>query len=163
MKFTVKQSLLAAAASLTIGLTPLLASAQDHWHHEFHEHEFARFAPHDREVWLGGHWGHEWHNGRFGWWWFAGGVWYFYDNPVYPYPTVVSEVVYAEPVTAGAPPPGTSAPTYYWCDNPRGYYPYVQSCALPWRPVPAAPPPSNAPPPGAVAPPAGMPAPPPPQ
>jgi hypothetical protein len=163
MQFTVKQSLLAAAASLTLGLAPLVASAQDHFHHEFHEHEFARFAPHDREVWLGGHWHHEWHNGRFGWWWFAGGIWYFYDSPVYPYPTVVSDVIYAEPATAGAPPPGTSAPTYYWCDNPRGYYPYVQNCGMPWRPVPAAPPAGNAPPPGAAVAPAGTPPPPPPQ
>ena len=169
MTFTVKHSLLAAAASLTIGLTPLLASAEDRFHHEFHEHEFARFARHDREVWVGGHWHHEWHNGRFGWWWFAGGVWYFYDAPVYPYPTVVSEVTYAEPVGAAPPPAAAAAPTYYWCDNPRGYYPAVQSCLIPWRPVaatpPAAPaaPPVNAAPPGAAVPPPNTPPPPPPQ
>jgi len=158
MRFTVKQSLFAAAASLAIGLTPLLASAEDHFHHQFRGHDFAHFGSRDRAVWVGGHWHHEWHDGRFGWWWFAGGTWYFYDAPVYPYPTVVSEVVYAEPVTA----PG--APTYYWCDNPRGYYPYVQSCAIPWRPVAVAPAPapSNAPPPGAAVPPPNT-APPPPQ
>jgi len=161
MRFPVKHTLLAAAASLTIGFAPLIASAQDRFHHEFHEHEFARFAPHDREVWVGGHWHHEWHNGRFGWWWFAGGVWYFYDAPVYPYPTVVSETTYLEPV--GAPPaaaPGVpAAPTYYYCDNPAGYYPYVQSCAMPWRPVPAAPPAGGAPPPNAIAAPPGAPPP----
>jgi hypothetical protein len=161
MRFTVKQSLLAAVTGLTLGLTPLLASAEDHWRHEFHEHEFARFAAHDREVWLGGHWHHEWHNGRYGWWWFAGGSWYFYDAPVYPYPTVVSEVVYAEPNAGPPPPAGTQAPTYYWCDNPRGYYPYVQNCVAPWRPVPATPPPANAAPPDAAVPPAGTPPPPP--
>ena len=157
MRFTVKQSLLAAAASLTIGLTPLIASAEDHFHHEFHEREFARFAPHDRDVWVGGHWHHEWHNGRLGWWWFAGGVWYFYDQPVYPYPTVVSEVTFAEPAVVA--PPAPTAPTYYWCDNPRGYYPAVQSCGMPWRPVAAAPPAANAPPPGAAIPPPNQPPP----
>ena len=157
MRFTLKQSLLAAAACLVIGASPLAASAEDHWHHEFHEHEFARFGAHDREVWVGGHWGHEWHNGRFGWWWFAGGVWYFYDAPVYPYPTVVSTTLYAEP--AAAPPPPTApaaAPTYYYCDNPAGYYPYVPNCPSPWRTVPALPQPpaaSQVPPPNAAPPP----------
>jgi hypothetical protein len=147
MKFTVKQCLLAAAASLTLGMAPHLASAQEHWHHEFHEHDVGRFVGHDRDVWLGGHWHHEWHNGRFGWWWFAGGAWYFYDTPIYPYPTVVSEYAYVEPMAAPPPPQGTVAPTYYYCDNPAGYYPYVQTCAAPWRPVPAAPPPAGSAPP----------------
>ncbi|HMA49955.1 MAG TPA: hypothetical protein VKP60_09400 [Magnetospirillaceae bacterium] len=148
MRSTLKQSFLAAAACLVIGAAPLAASADEHWHHEFHEHEFARFAPHDREVWLGGHWHHEWHNGRFGWWWFAGGAWYFYDAPVWPYPTVVSTMTYVEPAAAPPPPAATAAPTYYYCDNPAGYYPYVQTCPTPWRQVPAAaPPPGSAPPP----------------
>lgn len=160
MKFTLKHSLLAAAACLVIGASPLAASAQDHWHHEFHEHEFARFAAHDRDVWVGGRWHHEWHNGRLGWWWFAGGVWYFYDSPVYPYPTVVSPVMYAEPMVGAQPPVAATAPSYYYCDNPAGYYPYVQNCPTAWRQVQAAPPPpSNAPPPGAAVPPPGTPPP----
>lgn len=148
MRVTLKQSFLAAAACLAIGASPLAASADEHWHHEFHEHEFARFAPRDREVWVGGHWHHEWHNGRFGWWWFAGGSWYFYDAPVWPYPTIVSTEVYAEPTAAPPPPAAAAAPTYYYCDNPAGYYPYVQQCPTPWRQVPAsAPPAGSAPPP----------------
>ena len=31
-------------------------------------------------------------DGRFGWWWDVDGAWYFYEQPVYPYPVDVSEV-----------------------------------------------------------------------
>ena len=144
---TLKIGLMAACAVLALSMTPSLASAEEHFtHHVFHDRDVGHFRGHDLEVWRGGHWFHEWHNGHFGWWWFAGGVWYFYDAPVYPYPTVVSEVTVVEPMTAPPPPQGAAAPMYYYCDNPAGYYPYVATCPTPFRPVPAAPP---APPPGA--------------
>jgi hypothetical protein len=64
-----------------------------------------------RVGWEGGRWRHEVHNGRNGWWWDVGGVWYYYPEPVEGPPTYVSEdyaddVVYA-PATAyeAAPPP----------------------------------------------------------
>jgi len=141
-------SLLAAVAGLSISLTPVLASAEEHFsHHEFHGRDVRQFRGRDFEVWHGGHWAHEWRNGRFGWWWFAGGVWYFYDAPVYPYPLAVSEVTYIEPGSAPPPPVGAAAPVYYYCDSPAGYYPYVATCTMPFRPVPAAPPPPVSPPP----------------
>src|SRR5277367_3236289 len=93
MILSVRSRILVALASLTIGMTPLLASADEHFHHEFHEHDVRLFRGHDLDVWRGGHWHHEWHNGRFGWWWFAGGVWYWYDTPAWPYPNVVSETM----------------------------------------------------------------------
>lgn len=133
---------LIAGATLLLGLSPLVASAEEHYsHHVFREREVGHFRGVELDIWRGGHWHHEWHNGRFGWWWFAGGVWYFYDTPIYPYPTVVSETTIVEPMTAPPPPAGAVAPTYYYCDNPAGYYPYVTTCTLPFRPVPAAPPP----------------------
>ncbi|MBM7124207.1 hypothetical protein ACFFJT_00470 [Dyella flava] len=82
--------------------------------HHFEGHDFAHFSPADQAMWRGGGWRHEFHNGRWGWWWFVGGAWYFYDQPVYPYPVFVSDVVYeepveevqtVEPVDPGAPPP----------------------------------------------------------
>jgi hypothetical protein len=36
--------------------------------------------------WRGGHWRHGNHDGRYGWWWVVGGIWYFYPTPIYPYP-----------------------------------------------------------------------------
>ena len=120
-------------------------------HFVFHEHEVRRFSHEDMERWRGGRWRQTCDFGRCGWWWFAGGMWYFYDRPVYPYPMVVGEVTYIEPmpvapppvVVLPAPPPPPPPPVlqaapqfWYWCDNPQGYYPYVQACSVEFRQVP---------------------------
>ena len=103
------------------------------------------FSPHDFSLWRGGQWRHEWHNGRFGWWWLAAGAWHLYDQPIYPYPDVVSETTYADPdaedvpVEAASPeeaPPPVAV--WYFCDSLHGYYPYVRFCPTGFRPVPAA-------------------------
>jgi hypothetical protein len=104
-------------------------------------------------MWHRGGWHHEFHDGRYGWWYAVDGIWYFYDAPVYPYPTYIPDVVYIPeddtppPVYADAPPPEPAAPQYgqppayyyYFCQDTQTYYPYVTSCASPWQPVPAAP------------------------
>jgi hypothetical protein len=129
------------------------ADAQERWHHQFHGRDVHGFDRHELGLWRGGGWHHEMHNGRLGWWWVAGGAWYFYDRPVYPYPLVVSDVAFADPVVvaapptvvvvpgapAAAPPPAAQPQMWYYCDNPAGYYPYVASCNTPFRPVPARP------------------------
>lgn len=61
-----------------------------------------------RIGWEGGRWRHEIHDGRDGWWWDVGGVWYYYPQPMDGPPAYVSEdysddVVYA-PEGAYAPP-----------------------------------------------------------
>jgi hypothetical protein len=66
-----------------------------------------------RQAWEGGRWRHEVHNGRYGWWWDVGGVWYFYPQPIDGPPAYVSDVEVVEdfggpdgpPVAAGYPPP----------------------------------------------------------
>jgi hypothetical protein len=63
-----------------------------------------------RVGWEGGRWRHEVHNGRPGWWWDVGGVWYYYPEPMEGPPTYVSEdyaddVVYAPAAAYQAPPP----------------------------------------------------------
>jgi len=130
-------------------------------HAVFHERDVRRFRHEDMVRWRGGRWSQTCYFGRCGWWWFAGGMWYFYDRPVYPYPLVVGEVTYLEPVPVAPPPvvvvepappppppppqPVQAAPQYwYWCDNPQGYYPYVQACSVEFRQVPV--PVNNAPP-----------------
>jgi hypothetical protein len=73
---------------------------------------------HGRLAWEGGRWHHEMRNGRDGWWWDVGGVWYFYPQPMEGPPSYVSdlEVVdevpdpYGPPVAAGYPPPQGYAP-----------------------------------------------------
>ena len=62
-------------------------------------------------AWDRGHWRHEWRNGRYGWWWDVGGAWYFYEQPIYPYPTVISTVeVLDDPALAYDGPPADVPP-----------------------------------------------------
>lgn len=62
-------------------------------------------------AWEGGRWRHEMHNGRMGYWWDVGGVWYFYPQPMDGPPAYISDdyaddVGYSDgpPVAAYAPP-----------------------------------------------------------
>jgi hypothetical protein len=105
----------------------------------YYGRDFHSFGHRDAEVWRGGGWRHDWHDGRFGWWWFVGGYWYLYPEPIYPYPTYVPPAVVvqqAPPVPTGLPP----SQFWYYCADPQGYYPYVASCNGAWQPVPATPP-----------------------
>lgn len=93
----------------------------------FHGHAFAEFTPQEQRTWRRGEWRHTRHDGHFGWWWFADGFWFFYPEPVYPYPTYIG--YYYNDEYAG------DEYYWYWCDDPEGYYPYVQECNEPWEPV----------------------------
>jgi hypothetical protein len=69
-----------------------------------------------RMAWEGGRWHHEIHNGRDGYWWDVGGVWYYYPQPMDGPPSYISEdfaddIVDAPVAGAYAPPP------------PGAYYP----------------------------------------
>jgi hypothetical protein len=74
---------------------------------------FGGHVYHGRQAWEGGRWRHEAHNGRYGWWWDVGGVWYFYPQPMEGPPAYVSDLEVVEdfdgpdgpPVAAGYPPP----------------------------------------------------------
>jgi hypothetical protein len=124
---------LALVASLATGVAGT-ASAQhreDHdWRGGWHDRDIHRFHEHDIDVWRSGRWFQGRHGGRVGWWWVLGDAWYYYPQPIYPYPNP-----YLPPV-AVAPPPGPPGQVYYYCPRPRGYYPYVQACAAHWRAVP---------------------------
>jgi hypothetical protein len=63
-----------------------------------------------RVAWEGGRWRHEIHNGRYGWWWDVGGVWYYYPTPVEGPPAFVSELYADDGFYAEAPPPAVNAP-----------------------------------------------------
>lgn len=87
-----------------------------------------RFVDRDAHVWRGGRWQHDRHRGRFGWWWVVGGLWYFYPQPVYPYP---------DPFSPGDVDDGPGAASGYWyyCRSAGQYYPYVTDCPEGWVPV----------------------------
>lgn len=110
-------------------------------HREFHGRAFNTLTPLERQRWVGGAWRHEWHNGVFGWWWFVGDDWFFYAEPIYPYPTYIAPILGVQE----APPAPPPQPVWYYCTNPEGYYPYVTACPGGWARVPAEP--QDAPPP----------------
>ena len=104
--------------------------------HNFRGRDFAHLNPNERTIWRAGRWAHERHGGRLGWWWVAGDVWYFYPEPIYPYPTYISD--YLIPV-----PQPISPQFWYYCDDPPGYYPEVQACYDQWQLIPVMPPPGQ--------------------
>ena len=124
-----------------------------HERYAFHGRDVHRFDRGEQLRWRGGHWRDGCFGGRCGWWWLAAGQWYFYNQPVYPYPLVVSGIQYVDPAMVGpgpavitAPPmsqPTTIAPApqfWYYCDNPQGYFPNVQTCSTQFRQVEKPPP-----------------------
>lgn len=56
-------------------------------------------------AWDGGRWRHEVHNGRSGWWWDVGGVWYYYPQRMAGPPAYISEDYIDDVPVAYAPPP----------------------------------------------------------
>ena len=152
MKYTVGWSLAVAAL---LGAVPFAAVAQHP--HGVWRGDIRHFDRHDARQWRSGAWRHGSHAGRFGWWWVAGGMWYFYPQPAYPYPDPYQPpVVVVEPspppvVVQIAPPvqaPHQDSPAavqstpqfWYYCESAHGYYPYVASCPTGWKTVPATPP-----------------------
>jgi len=112
------------------------------WSEFHHDTAAARVAPHrfgatnlprpnswagnprsfDLARWQGGNWQHMSHGGRLGWWWVVGPDWYYFDEPVYPYPDLYTPM--SQPLG-----------WWYWCDPLQEYYPYVTSCPVPWESV----------------------------
>lgn len=133
----------------TLLVTSLPALAEHREERHFEGREIHRFAERDLEIWRGGHWVHRRHEGQLGWWWVAGGLWYFYPARIAgPYPdpytppvTVIQQppVMVAPQMTAPAPAQ-PSAQFWYYCDSAKGYYPYVPQCPEGWKSVPAQPP-----------------------
>jgi len=88
-------------------------------------HNFGGHPYRGHLAWEGGRWRHEVHNGRDGYWWDVGGVWYYYAQPMDGPPTYISDdfaddVPYADAAApaggyapqagAYAPPPGAYDP-----------------------------------------------------
>ena len=119
---TSRKHLLAAFLLLPFMVSTGIAQERDHdrdrhrnaevrspWHGEID-----RFHEHDLDLWRHGHWVHRRHDGRAGWWWVVGSVWYFYPARVEPYPDP-----YQPPMVVV--PQAPAAPQYwYYCANPAG-------------------------------------------
>src|SRR5262249_62311090 len=87
----------------------------------FHGHDYNHFTSAERHAWQHGNWHHGRHHGRFGWWFIADNFWYFYDAPIYPFPTYVS-YYYDDNYYGGD--------DYFLdcCGDSGGYFPHVQRC-----------------------------------
>jgi hypothetical protein len=109
--------------------------------------DIRHFEGRDLQHWRSGYWQRANHGGRLGWWWVIGGLWYFYPQPVYPYPDP-----FRPPVVVVQPSaPVVTVPTapvvveqvpqqvWYYCEASASYYPYVASCPGGWKTVPATP------------------------
>lgn len=144
MKDTRKLSwLFGALAVLAVGAA--IPAHADEWRHDHDRHwrgDIHHFDDHDIHVWRGGYWHHGHHDGRYGWWWIVGGIWYFYTDPVYPYPDPYRPPVVVVQPQPSAPPPAAAPATqvWYYCPSAKGYYPYVSVCPGGWKAVPATPP-----------------------
>ena len=68
------------------------------------EHEFRGHVYHGRRDWTDGRWHHEMRDGRLGWWWDVGGLWYFYPEQSEGPPDYVSDIEVADEAPAAVPP-----------------------------------------------------------
>ena len=111
----------------------------------FSHHNFGQFTASERDHWRRGAWRHGYHHGHGGWWWVVGGSWYFYPEPIYPYPGYVSDYWYDyydyPPADYGDSYGDDNGGGYWWyyCRDPKGYYPYVRECNMDWERVPPTP------------------------
>jgi hypothetical protein len=108
--------------------------------HHFKGRNFNHWNHHEQTIWRSGTWRHEKYMGRYGWWWMTGGMMYFYDEPVYPYPLEVPEIEYEltdddQTSEEYAQPPDFDPNYWYYCEDPKGYYPYVTECPDGWMKV----------------------------
>ncbi|SHH33515.1 hypothetical protein [Bradyrhizobium erythrophlei] len=101
-------------------------------HGGFPARSFGGHAYHGRLAWEGGHWRHEFHNGRNGWWWDVGGVWYFYPQQMEGPPAYVSDVEAMDDDGVPVGPPGAEG----YAPPPPGYVPPPAAYAPPPPPPP---------------------------
>jgi hypothetical protein len=90
--------------------------------HKFHGRTYHGRVYHGRLAWRHGRWHHGWRNGRFGWWWDVGGLWYFYPELIEGPPDYVSDIEVAdEPATipsAQIEPAAPEKPQYVFFYHP---------------------------------------------
>ncbi len=106
------------------------------------ERDIRHFETRHLPVWRSGAWHHGRYGGRLGWWWVVAGTWYFYPEPIYPYPDPYTPPYVVVQSTPGTAAPAVPAPAqnWYYCEASKSYYPYVSSCPAGWKAVPATPP-----------------------
>lgn len=124
-----------------VGAVALSTPASARRHGDYGYHHYHGYPRVNFDIWVGGHWRHDWYRERYGWWWVAGPHWYYYPEPIYPYPAYSAYPAYGAVAAPPAAPVGAPPEqNWYFCESPKGYYPYVSQCATAWRAVPVTPP-----------------------
>ena len=131
---------------LTLTLAPLLAHAR--WHRGWYG------ALGSYERWHYGYWYHGPYLDHIGWWWVVGPTWYYYPDPIYPYPPLDPEPEYYVMVDGTPPapavPPGDAPKSpskddskayTFLCEASQIYYPYTTMCKGEWKTMAVPPPP----------------------
>lgn len=109
--------------------------------------EFLRFHANDIRRWQTGRWVEGRVHGVFGWYWLIPGLGYYYfAEPVFPYPDPYLfyqnpelVVFYQENSSEaiGYTRPANETPAYwYFCRSANMYYPYVAQCPEEWEVIP---------------------------
>ena len=117
----------------------VVAEHRDRDRQFFPHRDFTHFDDRERTLWLAGRWTQNCFEGLCGFWWLAGGVLHFYAEPVYPYPIIVSDVVYVEPSAVMAapvavmPPPPPPSPIVIVAPSSQPVAPPQPSAPLPQR------------------------------
>ena len=70
--------------------------------------------PRGRLAWRNGHWRHTARNGRLGWWWDVGGVWYFYPDSIDGPPDYVSDITVTDETAPPSPAPAKPRPRVFY-------------------------------------------------
>ena len=78
-------------------------------HSPLRTQNFGGHAYHGRLAWRQGRWHHATRNGRNGWWWDVGDVWYFYSEQVEGPPDYVSDIEVADNATTEGADDATTA------------------------------------------------------
>jgi hypothetical protein len=155
------KKLLSISLFLTLtGTTLFLPTMAQCWpRHHWYDPGF------DYHRWRGGYWFQGAYLNWYGWWWVVDSTWYYYPQPIYPYPNpnappayyvqVQSAPAIVGPTTvqsAQLPTPAPS-PSYspgnspasgpkpqqafsYYCAATRSYFPIVRSCDSGWTAIP---------------------------
>lgn len=93
---------------------------------------FGGHTYHGKLAWNQGRWHRETHNGRYGWWWDVGGIWYFYPDAIEGPPAYVSDIESDEEADA-APTPSPQEPrqTFYYRPGDIKGIPYdtIETCS----------------------------------
>jgi hypothetical protein len=127
---------LPAQNDLTVNPTPRRAPASSPSTRSVHGrlplHNFGGHTYYGKLAWNRGRWHHEKHNGRFGWWWDVGGIWYFYPEAIEGPPAYVSDIESDEEADA-APTPSPQEPrhTFYYRPGDIKGVPYdtIEECS----------------------------------